>query len=222
MFFQKIILFCCSIVAAAALFADVSSAALSLADEAQAKADKISAVESELKQLSSEASLSGDSKLKVCIENYLGTVKGLAASANGMTSQIVLLVTTDKTMEARNQISALNALAESATQALAKAKSCEKSDMDPKHLNKNDYQKNPAGSVSDAMKLNAGNDLPTEIDRSAVEGSDPADAAGVETSDIQRSSNETSDIFSFSGEDPQDVEKYAEEEEGTEVQSPTE
>ena len=222
MFCRKYILFSVLIIVASALFAEVGTATLSWADEAQAKADKISNIEVELKQLISEATSSGDSRLKVCLEKYSGTVKGLMESANEMVLQVLLFVTLGKSMEARNQINVLNALADSADQALTDAQSCERTDEIYNNVNKNELNKNPSGSVSDAMKLNVGDDLPTEIDRGAVEGSDLADAAEVETSDIQYSVNETSDNLIFSGEDPRDIEKPFEEEEKIEVQSPTE
>ena len=217
MSFQKFILFFVSIFAVSALFARISTPELSLADEAKVKADRISGVENELKQLSSDAASSGDFNLKACVENYSGTVRGLVTSANGMTSQIVLLATTGKTMEARNQMSALNALTDSADQNLAKAKSCEKSNAVSQNSDADDSQEEPVDSVSDAMTLKIGKDMPAEADRSEVEGSDPADAATVEASDVQRSSNEAPDNL-----DPQDIERLIEEEEGAEVQSPTE
>ena len=189
MFCRKYLLFFVFVAVVSRLFAQVDSKALSLVEEAKAKAGKISSVENKLKQLSSEAALSGDSKFKVCIQNYLVTVKELVTSANGMTSQIVLLATTGKTMEARNQMSALNALTDSADQALAKAKSCKRSDAASQNQDENDSQKNQKGSVSDVMKLKVGDNLPTEIDRSAIKGSDSVDAANAETSDTQRSSN---------------------------------
>ena len=189
MFCRKYLLLFVFVAVMSRLFAQVDSEALSLVDEAKAKAGKISNVENKLKQLSSKAALSGDSKLKVCIQNYLVTVNGLVTSANGMTSQIVLLATTGKTMEARNQMSALNALTDSADQALAQAKSCERSDAVSQNHDENDLQKSQRGSVSEVMELNVGNNLPTEIDRSAIKSSDSVDAASAETSDVQRSSN---------------------------------
>ncbi|MBP5406843.1 hypothetical protein J6Z19_06815 [bacterium] len=222
MFCRKYILFSVLIVIASALFAEVGTETLSLAEEAQAKADRISDIEGELKQIASEAASSGDSKLKVCVEKYSGTVKGLVKSANEVVLQVLLFVTLGKSAEAQNQMNALNALADSADAAHSKALNCEKSDDVRKIANAGEFHKNQQNGVSDAMNLGVGSDLPTEINRGAVKGSDLTDAAGVDSSDIQHSENENFEDIIFSGEDPQDIEKPVEEEEIIEEQSPTE
>ena len=189
MFRRKYLLLFVSIAVMSRLFAQVDSEALSLVDETKAKNGKISSVENKLKQFASKAALSGDSKLKACIQKYLVTVNGLVTSADSITSQIVLLATTGKTMEARNQMGALNTLTDSADQALAQAKSCERSDAVSQNQDENGFQKSQRASVSEVMELNVGNNFPTEIDRSAIKGSDSVDAASAETSDVQHSSN---------------------------------
>ena len=65
---QKFILFFVPFVFVSLLYAQDAS---SLADEAQGKADKIAGVVSELQSLASEASSSGDSKLKACVEKRI-------------------------------------------------------------------------------------------------------------------------------------------------------
>ena len=127
MSFRRFLLFFLFIVVALTLNAKANTMSFVLADEAQVKADKIADIESELKRLFVEASSSGDSKFKTCIGNNFGTVKGLAASAKGMVSQITLLVISNKMTEARHQTSALNGLVDAAEKTLAKAQNCKKS-----------------------------------------------------------------------------------------------
>lgn len=241
MFYQKVLLLLVSFIFVSMAYAQENA---SVADEAQTQADKIADVAAELQRLSAEAESSGDSKLKDCIDGNLGSVKGLAASASGMVSRIASLAEAGKADEAASQLEALNGMAESADQLLAKAQSCEGGDPNKAQTKKESDSKNkkPATgnntntpdtanvnananvnvntadvaaesdskaesdtnaeaateestvddntSVSDAMSLDMGSDMVTETERS-VEGSDSADAAGADASDIQQSGNET-------------------------------
>lgn len=237
MFYQKVLLLLVSLIFVSMVYAQENA---SVADEAQTQADKIADVAAELQRLSAEAESSGDSKLKDCIDGNLGAVKGLASSASGMVSRIASLAEAGKADEAASQLEALNGMAESADQLLAKAQSCEGGDPNKAQTKKeSDSQtKKPATSntnapatanvnanvnvntadaaesdskaesdtnaeaateestvddntsVSDAMSLDMGSDMVTETERN-VEGSDNADAAGADASDVQQSGNET-------------------------------
>ena len=137
MSFRKFALFFVFIVVVSALNAKVDTMPFVLADKAQEKADKIADIEGELKRLFIEASSSGDSKFKACVGNHFGTVKGLAVSANGMVSQIILLVTSGKMTEAQYQTSALSGLVDAAEKTLAKAQNCKKNGGSPAETDKN-------------------------------------------------------------------------------------
>lgn len=226
MFYQKVLLLLASFVFVSVLYAQAGS---SVADEAQAQADKIADVAAELQRLFADADSNGDKKLKGCIEGHLGAVKGLAASASGMVPRIVSLAEAGKAEEAATQMEALNGMADSADQLLAKAQSCEGGDPNKAPAKKDDSQakkpttnnsnvsatnanptanvnvntdsnsesaaaesdsSNDSTSVSDAMSLDMGSDMVTETERN-VEGSDHADAAGADASDVQQSANET-------------------------------
>jgi len=210
---QKFILFFVSFVFVSLLYAQDAS---SLADEAQGKADKIAGVVSELQSLASEASSSGDSKLKACVEKQLGAAKGLASAAGSMVSQIASLAAAGKTADAQNQLIALSGMADNADQALAAAQSCEEGGQNQKPAQQ---QSKKSDNVSNAMKLDIGGDMATEVSRT-VEGSDSADAAGIDASDVQQSGNESSAEIAPSAEDPQDA-TLIEEEEEIEEQSRT-
>lgn len=217
MFGKKLILFFIALFFVSVLYAQEGG---SLADEAKAKAGKIADVAGELQALSNDAASAGDTKLKVCVDSQLGTVNGLVSSAAGIASQVASLVAAGKTADAQNQMIALNSMADAADQALSKAQSCESGD-NQKPVEKNDSKSNKqSNSVSDAMKLDIGSDLVTEVVR-VVEGADSADAAGADESDIQKSGNENAGEIAPSAEDPQDVPQPAEEEEDIEEQSPT-
>ena len=205
----------------------------SVADEAQNQADKIADVAAELQRMVAEADSAGDKKLKGCVEGILGNAKTLVSSASGMVPRIASLAEAGKADEAAAQLEALNGMADSADQLLAKAQSCEGGDTNKAQTKKesDSQNKKPATgnpnapatvnanlntadaaaesdskaesdtnaeesgvddntSVSDAMSLDMGSDMVTETERN-VEGSDAADAAGADASDIQQSGNET-------------------------------
>lgn len=162
MSFRKFALFFVFIVVVSALNAKVDTMSFVLADKAQEKADKIADIEGELKRLFIEASSSGDSKFKACVGNHFGTVKGLAASANGMVSQIILLVTSDKMTEAQYQTSALSGLVDAAEKTLAKAQNCKKNGGSPAETDKNATSDAAAEVETDGIQQSE-NDETSEI-----------------------------------------------------------
>ncbi len=217
MSFSKFILFFVSLIFASVIFADDAS---SLKDDAQAKADKISDVEAELNKASAEASAAKDQKWKSCVNGHLNTVKGLAGSAAGIAAKIPGLVAAGKNGEAQSQLVILNGMVESANKALAAAQTCEKSGG-PQQQAKTEQTSASKGGVSSAMNLNIGNDMPAEINRGAVEGSDSADAANVDGSDVPQTANDASEsegpVASETPEDASQVEQVPDQED----QSPT-
>lgn len=208
--FKKFMLFFAFVVAASTLNAEVTTMSFYLADEAQAKADKILNVEGELKRLFGEAASSGDSEFKACVGSYFGTVKGISASANGMVSQIVLLLTSNKMTEAQYQMSTLDGLVGAAEQTLARAQNCKRKEAVQDNRNKNDGEKN--------QNSDAGSNLQAKTDINATVKSDPADAVGAD--DVQLPENENSGIFFSFRYGHQDTDPLEEEE--IVEQSPTE
>lgn len=128
MFCRKFILFFVFVTVVSTVSAKDSTMSFVLTDEAQVKAGRISDIEVELKRSFSDAASSDDYKLRACVGNYFGKVNGLAASADGIVSQITLLLMSGKMLEAHFQMSALDGLVDIAEQASVKARSCRKAD----------------------------------------------------------------------------------------------
>ncbi|MBO7126697.1 hypothetical protein J6W78_04045 [bacterium] len=217
MSFSKIFLLFVSLLLASALYADIK-------DDAQAKASKIADVEAELNKENADASAAKDQKWKSCVAGHLGEVKGLVSSASGIASKIVALAAAGKLAEAQGQLVILNGMAESAEKALTAAKSCERSNQTAQ--TKTEQQNvNVKASLSSAMTLNMGNDMVTEINRGAMEGSDSADAAGVDASGVIQTTNDGSaseEIAATVTETPEDASQAVPEEEpAQDTESPT-
>lgn len=214
MSFSKVFLLFVSLLLASALYADIK-------DDAQAKASKIADVEAELNKESADASAAKDQKWKACVNTNLSSVKGLVSSASGIVSKIVALVAAGKVAEAQGQLVILNGMAESADKYLAAGQSCERSNQ----AQTKSEQQNTAikATLSSAMNLSVGNDMPTEINRGAMEGSDSADAAGIDASGVIQTSNDGSanvDIAATATETPEDASQI-EQVPDQEDQSPT-
>lgn len=215
MSFSKVFLLFVSLLLASALYADIK-------DDAQAKASKIADVEAELNKESADASAAKDQKWKSCVAGHLGNVKNLVSSASGIASKIVALVASGKVAEAQGQLVILNGMAESAEKSLAAAQSCERSNQTQ---TKTEQQNAVARvTVSSAFSLSMGNDMPTEINRGAMEGSDSADAAGIDASGVIQTANDGSSaneiVATTAAETPEDASQI-EQVPDREDQSPT-
>ena len=139
---------------------------------------------------------------------------------NGKWSKIVALVAAGKIAEAQGQLVILNGMAESAEKSLAAAQSCERSNQTQ---SKTERQSAVRASVSSAMSLSMGNDMPTEINRGAMEGSDSADAANIDASGVIQTTNDGSsseEITAAAAETPEDA-SQVEQVPDQEDQSPT-
>lgn len=213
MSFSKIFLLFVSLLLASALYADIK-------DDAQAKASKIADVEAELNKANADASAAKDQKWKSCVSGHLGSVKNLVSSASGVVSKIVALVAAGKLAEAQGQLVILNGMAESAEKSLAAAQSCERSNQTQ---TKTEQQTVARVTVSSALNLSMGNDMPTEINRGSMEGSDSADAAGIDASGVIQTTNDASaanEITATATETPEDA-SQVEQVPDQEDQSPT-
>ncbi|MBR4531525.1 hypothetical protein IKO70_03855 [bacterium] len=213
MSFSKIFLLFVSLLLASALYADIK-------DDAQAKASKIADVEAELNKANADASAAKDQKWKSCVSGHLGSVKNLVSSASGVVSKIVALVAAGKLAEAQGQLVILNGMAESAEKSLAAAQSCERSNQTQ---TKTEQQTVARVTVSSALNLSMGNDMPTEINRGSMEGSDSADAAGIDASGVIQTANDASaanEITATATETPEDA-SQVEQVPDQEDQSPT-
>ena len=213
MSFSKIFLLFVSLLLASALYADIK-------DDAQAKASKIADVEAELNKANADASAAKDQKWKSCVSGHLGSVKNLVSSASGVVSKIVALVAAGKLAEAQGQLVILNGMAESAEKSLAAAQSCERSNQTQ---TKTEQQTVARVTVSSALNLSMGNDMPTEINRGSMEGSDSADAAGIDASGVIQTANDgssTNEITAAPTETPEDASQL-EQVPDQEDQSPT-
>jgi len=185
MSFSKFVLLFVSLLLASTLYADIK-------DEAQAKASKIADVEAELNRANADASAAKDQKWKSCVSGHLGAVKNLVSSASGIVAKITAMVAAGKISEAQGQLVILNGMAESADKSLAAAQSCERSAQTQTAKTEQQNLASTRGTVSSALSLNMGNEMPTEINRGAMEGSDSADAGGVDASGVIQTSNDGS------------------------------
>jgi hypothetical protein len=218
MSFSKLFLLITSLLLASVLYADIK-------DDAQAKASKIADVEAELNKENADASSAKDQKWKNCLAGPVGEVKGLVSSAAGIASKIVALVAAGKIAEAQGQLVILNGMAESADKALATAKSCERSNQTAQTKTEQQNLNGARATMSSAMNLSMGTDMPTEINRGAMEGSDSADAAGIDASGVIQTANDGSaseEIAAAVTEAPEDASQAVPEEEpAQDIQSPT-
>lgn len=224
--FRFMAFFCCFF-AVIALFAQENSAdeqnkkddimqdPASMKQDAQDQAARVSDVEITLSKMNAEAVREKDIKWKVCLDNYLGTVKGMAESASSVAAKIPELVDAGKFEDAKSQLVLLRGLADSAEKSLAESQGCERqlsnntqNSTIVKEIDSASEEKGAnleTESVSDAMNMNIGGDFVTEIDKASVEGSDAADAAGAEQSDVNTGSANagSSDSNAATSEEPE-------------------
>ena len=167
---------------------DVSS----MKSEAQTKAGKISDIEAELQKMNAEAVSTKDIKWKVCLDSYLGAVKGMAASAVNIAAKIPELIDAGMVSDAQSQLILLNGLADSAEKSLADSQGCERQFNDSVQNSNSTLEKkdDSPDSVTAAVTVNSGENMPTEIDRGKVSGSNLSDAAEVDESDFPQSPND--------------------------------
>lgn len=170
---------------------DTKNDADSISKEAKAKVAKVAEVESALEKLSQKALTEKDVKWKVCLDEYVGTFKGVALGAVNAGSKVDELVRAGKTEEANNQLILLRGLAESAEKTLAESQTCERqlTSVDAKSSTVKEINSKMTGtvdneSVNDSMGVGFGSEFVADTDKSVVSGSDLADAGGVDSSDV--------------------------------------
>ncbi len=159
--------------------------------ESDSLAEKILEIEEKIEELSEESVKERDIRWKVCLDDHLASVKGVAASAVSAQTRLSELLAAEKTEEAYNQLILLRGLAESAERSMNDSHSCERqltrvsSDT---HIEV-EVDKAVAGivrkdGVSDAMGVDFSSEFVADGDKSAISGSDRADAAGTDRSDV--------------------------------------
>lgn len=159
--------------------------------EAKEKVNKVSEIEKSLDKLNKDAVKEKDIKWKVCLDNYIGTLKGVAASAINAGTKIPELVEAGKFDDAKSQLILLRGLTDSAEKTLSESQSCERqltsvnADSNTiKEVNKKVTGSVSEDSVNDALGVGFDSEFVTETDKSVVSGSDLADAGGVDSSDV--------------------------------------
>ena len=226
MSFSKFVLLFVSLVFASLLYADDASA---IKDDAQAKASKISEVQAQINSVNAEASAAKDQKWKGCVGKYLAEATRLSSGASALLAKISASLAAGKISEAQSQLPILGDMATMADKLLADAQGCEPSNA-PKQQTKSELQKTStnvkSGGVSSAMNINVGNDMPTETNRGAFEGSDTADVAGIDASGVIQTTNDgssTADVAPATtpAEAPEDAAQIEEQVPEQEEQSPT-
>jgi hypothetical protein len=171
----------------------------SLKKESKEKVRRISEIELLLAKRVQDAVKEKDIKWKVCLDNYVGALKGVAVSALNAGEKIPELIEAEKTDDAQSQMILLRGLADSAEKTLSEAESCERQltnvnaeSSTTKESNKKLTGETLKDSVNDAMGVGFSDKFVTETDKSVVSGSDIADASGVDSSDVNSESNSSS------------------------------
>lgn len=159
--------------------------------EAKEKVARVTEIEMSLEKINKDAIKEKDVKWKVCIDDYLGTFKGVALGAIKAGSKISELILAAKIDEAKNQLILLRGLAESAEKTLTESQSCERQltsvnsqSTTIKEVNQNITGTVGSESVNDSMGVGFGSEFVADTDKSIISGSDLADAGGVDSSDV--------------------------------------
>jgi hypothetical protein len=159
---------------------------------------KILEIESKIDDLNKESVKERDIRWKVCLDDYLTTIKGVAASAVTAQTRLSDLIAAGKKEEAYGQLILLRGLSESAEKSMNDSLSCERQltrvSSDTEIIVEINEEKtgivNKDG-VSDAMGVGFSDEFVADGDKSVASGSGKADAAGVESSDVPGDSPET-------------------------------
>jgi len=171
----------------------------SLKKESKEKVVRISEIELLLAKRVADAVKEKDIKWKVCLDNYVGALKGVAASAINAGAKIPELIEAEKTDDAQSQMILLRGLSDSAEKTLSESESCERqlTNVNAESSTTKEKDKKVTGevskeSVNDAMGVGFSDEFVTETDKSVVSGSDLADAGGIDASDVNSESNSSS------------------------------
>lgn len=183
----------------------------SIKKEADQKVSRVSEIESALDKVNKDAIKEKDVKWKVCLDDYIGTFKGVSLSASKAGSKIEELVAAGHVEEAKNQLILLRGLAESAEKTFTESQSCERQltrveaqSSITKEVNKQITGTNSNDNVNDAMGVGFDDEFVSDKDKGIVGGSDLADAAGVDGSEVNSetpgtSGGETASEMDFAG-----------------------
>ena len=197
----------------------------SIKSEAKEKNQAIIKFENDLEKLKKEAEKEKDIRWRMCLDHYFAKVKALAAGSNTAYKKIEDFVEVDKLKEALNQLILIRGLSSSAKKEYSKSQSCERmlTSVDAKTNVIKEVNEKVAGgdendSVSDSMGLGFGREFVADADKKNIPGSDIADAAGVDSGDVNSESPNNV------GEDSQSATEFVELVETPEVidASPTE
>lgn len=171
----------------------------SIRKEAGQKVTRVAEIETALDKVNKEAVKEKDVKWKVCLDNYIGTFKGVSLSASKAGSKIEELIVAGQIEEAKNQLILLRGLAESAEKTLTESQTCERQltrvdaqSSITKEVNKQITGTNSKDNVNDAMGVGFDDEFVSDKDKGLVAGSDLADAAGVDGNDVNSETPGTS------------------------------
>jgi len=154
-------------------------------------ASKIAEIEKDIANLNEESVKARDIRWKVCLDDHLGSIKGVAASAITAQSRMSDLIAAGKIEEAYGQLILLRGLNESAGKSMNDSMSCERqltrvsSDTEVViEVNEELTGEVKKDGVSDAMGVGFSDEFVADGDKSSVAGSGIADAAGVDRNDV--------------------------------------
>lgn len=171
----------------------------SIKKESKAKVERVSEIESALKKKVSDAVKEKDIKWKVCLDDYLGSLKGVAAGAINAGEKIPELIDAEQFDDAQSQMILLRGLIDSAEKTLLESETCERQltnvnadSSTVKESNKKITGEISKDSVNDAMGVGFDDEFVAETDKSVISGSDLADAGGVDSSDVNSESSGSS------------------------------
>lgn len=167
--------------------------------EARKKVSRVSEIEIALNKANNDAMNEKDVKWKVCLDNFIGTFKGVSLSAVKAGSKIEELILAGQIEESKNQLILLRGLAESAEKTFTESQSCERllTKVDAQSSITKEVNNKVTGTfskdnVNDAMGVGFGDEFVTDTDKGIIAGSDLADAGGVDSSDVNSETPGTS------------------------------
>ncbi len=169
----------------------------SIKSEAKEKNEIIVKFEKELEKLKKEAEQEKDIRWRMCLDHYFAKVKALAVGSDTAYKKVGDFLEVEKIKEALSQLILIRGLSSSAKKEYSKSQSCERmlTSVDAKtnvikEVNEDVSGGDKEDSVNDSMGLGFGNEFVADTDKKNVEGSGIADAAGVDTGDVNSESPE--------------------------------
>lgn len=153
--------------------------------EAAEKIRKITENKKIVEKMIEKAEKEKDLRWKICLDDVMTTIAGIIASSKSTEKRMINLGETGKKSAAESQFVLIRGLADSAEQALAEAYSCERKISTVQAKTRIEVEKDDSltdDGVSGSMGVGFADDFVSSKNKSNLEDSDFADAAGSDES----------------------------------------